>query len=144
MGKPLLASLLTGLAALAPSPRARACAVYDTGSSCCCEPPVAGQDPSVAQWNQDFESAAAGKVGPGLPGIGDGTGSALRTVPGLVPCNLMKAIGIIESDWTQFSNGQTLVSFDCGYGATQVTSGMTGDSCCTSCFDPTRIVGDPA
>ena len=142
-----LALLAAGLLALGTLGRARsawACAVYNTGSYCCCENPVAGTNPSVAQWNTDFEQGASGQVGPGLPKIGDGTGASETQVPCTVPCNIMKAIGIIESGWTQFRNGQTLIAFDCGYGATQVTSGMTGDSCCTGCFDPARIADDPA
>src|SRR3972149_1838294 len=50
---------------------------------------------------------------------------------GAAPCALLKAIAYVERSWHQAtysaargSNGSTLVSFDCGYGIMQITSGM--------------------
>src|SRR3990172_5824686 len=53
------------------------------------------------------------------------------TQAGTTPCALLKAIAYVESSWHQAtysaalgSTGPTLVSFDCGYGIMQITSGM--------------------
>jgi hypothetical protein len=68
----------------------------------------------------------------GLPHIELGTRDARTTEPGKVPPVLLKAIAYIESSITQAdgsmpfgSVGPALVSFDCGHGVTQVTTGMT-------------------
>ena len=78
--------------------------------------------------------------GPTLPQIGAGC-TATRSVDPSVPCVLTKAIGYVESTWTQFcapacsGTGLTVISFDCGYGVMQVTSGMSGGAG----FDPQRV-----
>lgn len=74
----------------------------------------------------------------GVPLLANGPRSARGTEGGKVPPTLLKAIDWIESSITQSSYdtpygavGPALVSFDCGYGIAQVTSGMTspqGDS----------------
>ncbi len=87
-----------------------------------------------------FELAGFNQLFPELPGFGlppleTGPRSAgsSRTVPPYIPPTLLKAIGWIESGWSQASLhpmvnpgdvGPALVSFDCGYGIMQVTSGM--------------------
>ena len=58
-----------------------------------------------------------------------------RRCPRTFPCHVLQAIAMVESGWRQFcvpdtpSNevgqpSRTIVSFDCGYGVGQVTSGM--------------------
>src|SRR5512143_184121 len=62
-----------------------------------------------------------------------GTRASRSTAPQIyVPPTLLKAIAWIESDMAMGSSalpfgaiGPALVSFDCGYGIAQVTSGMT-------------------
>ncbi len=80
-------------------------------------------------------------VGSGNGWCGGGGGRA--TVQVTFPCVLLKAIYVTESNWRQFcSTGQTVISFDCGYGIAQVTSGMRrGD---TSAYDASRVASSPA
>jgi hypothetical protein len=68
----------------------------------------------------------------GLPDLQFGPRNNRQTKPGKVPPTLLKAISWVESSITQTggsgpwgSIGPALVSFDCGHGITQVTSGMT-------------------
>ena len=69
----------------------------------------------------------------GLPTIEIGTRSSRSdTAVRAIPATLLMAIGWVESDLTMAaravpfeSNGRSLVSFDCGYGIMQVTTGMT-------------------
>jgi hypothetical protein len=68
----------------------------------------------------------------GLPELDVGPRDARGKQPGKIPTVLLKAIGWIESSITQTAGnipfgaiGPSLVSFDCGYGVAQVTSGMT-------------------
>jgi hypothetical protein len=68
----------------------------------------------------------------GLPDIEVGTRGNRKKEPGKVPPVLLKSIAWIESSITQTAAdlpfgaiGPALVSFDCGHGITQVTSGMT-------------------
>jgi MYXO-CTERM domain-containing protein len=89
-------------------------------------------------WN--FGGSDTIGVGPGCCG---GSSSPCVQQPVTFPCLLLKAIYYTESGWRQFcSTGRTVISFDCGYGIAQVTSGMRrGD---TSAFDPNRVASDPA
>jgi hypothetical protein len=68
----------------------------------------------------------------GLPDIEFGPRNARLKEPGKVPPVLLKSIAWIESAVTQGgqdipfgSIGPALISFDCGHGITQVTTGMT-------------------
>ena len=68
----------------------------------------------------------------GVPDIQMGTRGARYTIPGTVPPVLLKSIAWIESSITQAgadvpfgSIGSSLISFDCGHGIEQVTTGMT-------------------
>jgi hypothetical protein len=68
----------------------------------------------------------------GLPELGLGPRQARAKEPGKVPPSVMKAIGWIESSITQAAGdvpfgaiGPALISFDCGHGVAQVTTGMT-------------------
>lgn len=67
-----------------------------------------------------------------LPPIERGVRGARADGPAFIPTDLMKAISWVESDMTMAqrsvrfdSIGEALVSFDCGHGLTQVTTGMT-------------------
>ena len=60
-------------------------------------------------------------------------------VPAFIPCEVLHGIVETESNHQQFKDGKTLISHDCGYGLTQVTSGMRGGAG----FDPARVAGDP-
>ncbi len=56
---------------------------------------------------------------------------------------LLKSIYVTESNWRQFcTTGQTVISFDCGYGIAQVTSGMRRGE--TSAYDPNRVASSAA
>jgi len=97
-----------------------------------------------------FESAAAGELGssaPAYPEIGVGNPST-STVPATIPCTLLKSIGWTESAWTQFcasscgQSGATIISFDCGFGVTQITSGMSTGSMGSFLFDPARVASE--
>lgn len=68
----------------------------------------------------------------GIPEIEFGPRAGRQKQAGKVPPTLMKAVSWIESSITQAavevpfgSIGPSLVSFDCGHGVAQVTSGMT-------------------
>lgn len=82
--------------------------------------------------------------GPVMPTIGQGCADT-KSVTASAPCSLVKSIAYTESVWTQFcsdgcgSSGLTLISFDCGYGIMQVTSGMKGGAG----FDPARVAIEP-
>jgi hypothetical protein len=68
----------------------------------------------------------------GIPDLEFGPRNNRQTSPGKVPPTLLKSISWIESSITQAaldvpfgSIGPALVSFDCGHGIAQVTTGMT-------------------
>lgn len=68
----------------------------------------------------------------GLPDLKFGPRNSRLTQPGQIPPTLLKAISWIESSINQTTGdgpwgsiGPALVSFDCGHGITQVTTGMT-------------------
>lgn len=131
------------------------------GSACppctqCRVAPASGSNPSVAEMSTLFDRIAAGPqsygtlgwnfggrttVGAG-PGWCGGTGRR-DTVPVTFPCVLLKAIYLTESAWRQFcSTNQTVISFDCGYGIAQVTSGMRRGE--TSSYDAARVASSAA
>jgi hypothetical protein len=118
-----------------------------------------GTNPTTAEWGAIFDlvsqgPTAWGSQGPAVADIGQGCGHPQphQTVPARFPCELLKAIAMAESGWTQFcvptepsdevgGASRTIISFDCGYGVSQVTSGMhTGE---TADFDRDRVAGDP-
>jgi hypothetical protein len=117
--------------------------VSTRGSADCPEPAVEGVQPCDAALSTAFSRAAAnslGSDGPDLGMIGEGRPSS--SVSARFPCALLAAIGQVESTWRQFSatgtcggTGPTLISFDCGYGVMQITSGMDG----TAGFDPPSV-----
>ena len=68
-------------------------------------------------------------------GAGCGKPTPKHDVEAHFPCHVLKAIAMQESGWRQFcvpdtpanevgQPSRTIVSFDCGYGVGQVTSGM--------------------
>jgi MYXO-CTERM domain-containing protein len=118
-----------------------------------------GDNPTPAGWSEIFDlvaqgPAAWGDAGPSVPDIGQGCGmpEPLHDVPARFPCEILKAIAMVESGWRQFcvpttpadqegGPSRTIISFDCGYGIGQVTSGMhVGE---TPSFDRERVAADP-
>ena len=120
---------------------------------------VNGTNPSIAEWQQIFDTVAKGPTvwgnqGPAIGDIGQGCGKpeALHDVPALFPCEILEAIAMAESGWTQFcvpetpadqvgGASRTIISFDCGYGVGQVTSGMHAGE--TPSFDQQRVAAEP-
>lgn len=151
------------IASLAPSALAF-CPSYTASSTNntrgCAIEAVPGQNPSVAEWQDIFAlvakgASAWGSNGPSVPTIGKGCGKpeAMHQVEARFPCEVLKAIAMAESSWRQFcvpdrpadqvgGASRTIISFDCGYGVSQVTSGMrTQDP--TPDYDRQRVAGDP-
>jgi hypothetical protein len=118
--------------------------------------PARGTNPTVPEMATLFDQVAAGPRRYGTLGwdfggrntIGAGagwcTGSGRRdTVAVSFPCVLLKAIYLTESSWRQFcTDQQTVISFDCGYGIAQVTSGMRRGE--TSAYDANRVASSAA
>lgn len=120
---------------------------------------VNGTNPGVADWQTRFQLVSQGPStwssnGPAVANIGQGCGKPNPTtqVPATFPCELLRAIAMQESGWRHFcvpttpadqvgGASRTIISFDCGYGVGQVTSGMhIGES---PGFDRARVAGDP-
>ncbi len=129
------------------------------GGQNCGVQPAPGTNPGIPEWQQIFAVVAPGEAswgtsGPSIGTIGSGCGNPNPTtqVPAHFPCHVLQAITMVESGWRQFcvpdapSNevgqpSRTIVSFDCGYGVGQVTSGMhVGE---TPSFDQNRVASDP-
>jgi hypothetical protein len=125
----------------------------------CAINPAPGINPTVAQMNALFLKAAQGKAGWGVGGpdigtINQGCNKPKPPVPvaARFPCVLIKAMMMRESAWQQFCKpdapasqvgnaSRTIVSFDCGYGIGQVTSGMhVGEN---PGFDRAKVASDP-
>lgn len=115
-----------------------------------------GENPSIAEWNAIFATVSAGpavwgSAGPFVADLSSGCDQT-TTVPARFPCELLKAIAMIESGWRQFCipetpidqvgmPSRTIISFDCGYGIGQITSGMhVGEN---PSFDRERVASDP-
>ena len=118
-----------------------------------------GTNPSTAAWQGIFQLVSQGPSvwgasGPAVPDIGQGCGMPMPStqVPAKFPCELLKSIAMQESGWRQFcvpttptdqvgGASRTIISFDCGYGIGQVTSGMhIGEA---PGFDRARVASDP-
>ncbi len=157
-----LASLAVASALLSTSALAY-CPSYTpaqtSGGQRCGVNPVPGANPSVSAWNAIFALVAPGSAswktsGPPIGTINSGCGKPkpATKVPAHFPCHVLKAIAMQESGWRQFcvpdipagsvgAPERTIVSFDCGYGVGQVTSGMhVGE---TPSFDRGRVASDP-
>ena len=91
----------------------------------------------------DFGAAAKRSIPAGPEWCTPGTTNR-QSVDTHFPCLLLEAIYYTESGWAQFCSGsnQTVISFDCGYGIAQVTSGMRPGE--TSAYDPDRVAGEAA
>src|SRR5204862_6412484 len=99
--------------------------------------------------------AAWGTQGPAVGNLNQGCNKPMApvSIAAKFPCELLKAIAMQESSWKQFcvpttpasqvgGASRTIISFDCGYGIGQVTSGMrTFDP--TPGFDRMRVASDP-
>ena len=159
-----LAVSLFALAMLGPVGASAYCPSYTPagtagGQNCGIEPAL-GTNPTVLQWNTIFTTVSQGPAmwganGPTVKAIK--RGCSLPTVASEVapvfPCHVLKAIAMAESGWQQFCKPdspsssvgkpeRTIVSFDCGYGIGQVTSGMhVGEA---PDFDRTRVASDAA
>jgi hypothetical protein len=157
-----VASIAIAIVAIAPRARA-ACPSYTpaetSGGQNCGVNPVAGTNPGIAAWKTIFATVAPGQSswgtnGPSIGTIGAGCGKPTPThaVPAHFPCHMLEAITMVESGWRQFcvpdspagsvgAPSRTIVSFDCGYGIAQVTSGMHVNE--TPAFDRNRVAGEP-
>ncbi len=126
----LLAVLLAAATVASPTPRAQACAFLRT-------PYVYEAEQSRATYLATIDAASINQLYPGnpffgLPAIETG-GRAGRTAGApRIPTTLLKSIAWIESTITMAhrnvtfeATGPGLVSFDCGHGIMQVTTGMT-------------------
>ncbi|WP_437535416.1 hypothetical protein WME79_14370 [Sorangium sp. So ce726] len=159
----LIPAALSAAALVAPAARAAYCPCFTASSAYndrgCAIEAVPGINPSVAEWNAIFDRvsrgpAAWGDAGPEAFDLGQGCDlpEARHAVPATFPCELLKAIAMQESGWQQFcapdrpmdqagGSSRTIISFDCGYGASQITSGMrSGDN---PDFDPRRVAAEP-
>ena len=92
----------------------------------CAFQPQSGTDPSAAEYQDLFRTIAQRQGAADLPHIGNLESGANRASSAAeFPCTLMPAVGSVESSITEFcgGNGLTVISFDCGFGVMQVTSG---------------------
>jgi len=99
----------------------------------CPEPPINGRQKYPSELVPYFELAGLHRLGsdvPDLPKILIGYPNAVKGEP-YVPCIILKAVGHTESGgWKQYranynEYGDTVISFDYGYGIMQITSGMS-------------------
>lgn len=129
----------------------------NTGS--CAVEAVPGTNPTLTQWQVIFDTVSKGPAawGANAPTVSNlGTGCNNPTPPmsqvAKFPCELIKAISMQESSWNQFcppttpadqrgKPSQTIISFDCGYGVGQVTSGMRSFDP-TPAYDRSRVASD--
>ncbi len=161
MNKPLVAAAFAA-ACVVSVPALAYCPCYTASSSYntynCGVEAVTGTNPTLAEWNDIFDLVSKGpsvwgSAGPSVSDIGQGCGKpeALHNVAAKFPCELLKAIAMAESGWTQFcapdqpadqagKSSRTIISFDCGYGVGQVTSGMHAGE--TPSFDTQRVASD--
>ena len=163
LGRHLTGAACAVLASTSGQALAQYCPSYTASSAYnehdCAIEAALGTDPDTAEWNAIFDLVAQGPevwgdAGPSAPDIGAGCGKPEPLVlgPPRFPCELLKAIAQHESGWTQFcvpttpadqvgGASRTIISFDCGYGIGQVTSGMhVGES---PSFDRERVASDP-
>ena len=165
MNRLVFKNIFASVAAIASltlgAPRANAgcgptfCPSYST----CRVAPFDAPNPAFSDLSALFDGIAVGPSKYGSLGwsyttkIHDGIGKPhpTETISPRFPCSLLKAISVQESvGWHQFcvptgptctGVSQTIISFDCGYGLMQVTSGMTAGA--TSAYDADRVASDP-
>ncbi|MEM1035000.1 MAG: transglycosylase SLT domain-containing protein, partial [Myxococcota bacterium] len=120
---------------------------------------VPGTNPSIAEWNDIFDVVSRGPAEWGDAGpsvidleVGCNTPEPPADQAARFPCELLTAIAQVESGWRQFCGpttpsdqvggpSRTIISFDCGYGIAQVTSGMRIGE--TPSYDRERVASDP-
>ncbi|GEM_PF-881764 len=104
----------------------------------CTYPPATGTQPSLATINGLMEELASNSLGSRGPTLRSQEQGATRTGgTAQFPCVLFKAVGVVESSWRQFCDaGSTVISFDCGYGISQITSGVSNYT--------NRVASEPA
>lgn len=154
----LLVAAVAGDALAQFCPSFTASSPNNTGD--CAIEAVRGTNPTLAQWQTIFDTVSKGPAfwgsnGPTVGNIGAGCGRPMATVmqSPRFPCELIKAISMQESSWKQFCApttptdqrgrpDQTIISFDCGYGIGQVTSGMRRFDA-TPNYDRSRVASDP-
>jgi hypothetical protein len=151
---------LLALSLLFAAERSVAACTCPTVASCSCNicatPAVAGTNPSVAEWNSDFQllsqgPSAWGTRGPAIPDLTAGCHlpQAPTSVPAVFPCEILRAMAMRESGWTQFcisacaSTPQTVVRNDCGSGAFQITYGMRPTDPVPTTYLRERVVAEP-
>jgi hypothetical protein len=118
-----------------------------------------GTNPTVAEWQPIFDLVGGGPTRWGTKGppAADITSGCSRPMPPTMvsptyPCELLRAIAMQETGWRQFCTptepanmkgppSRTIVSFDCGYGIGQVTSGMRAGE--MPAYDRARVASDP-
>jgi MYXO-CTERM domain-containing protein len=147
----------------AAAPARAACPCYDLNSQYnsynCGVAAANGTNPTVAEWQPIFALICQGptvwgNAGPSVSKIGQGCNMPMppTSVDASFPIELLKGIAMQESGWRQFcvpsapadevgGASRTIISFDCGYGIGQVTSGMhKGEN---PGFDRAKVAGDP-
>lgn len=119
------------VAALAARPHADACALDPR------RPSTYEADQMRQAYLTAMDAASVNALFPGdpyfgLPAVETGARTSRVNGPAAIPAILLKAIAWVESDMTmasrsvQFNSiGDALISFDCGHGIMQVTTGMT-------------------
>lgn len=124
----------------------------------CKEPAVPGVQPYPEQLAGSFEAAGLNLLanqGAELVPIYQDFPEPHKVNP-YVPCILLKAIGVVESNWKQYETadgerlnygeaGVTNISFDCGYGIMQITTGMSSRPTATADpkFESQRVASEP-
>lgn len=143
--------------------RAATCESYTSSSphntANCAIEAVQGSNPGALEWNQIFQSVSQGPAfwgtqGPEMGLITSGCGRPQPTthIQPIFPCELLRAMAMQESHWTQFcaptepidqagKPPQTLITNDCGYGAFQITYLMHQGE--TAPWDRPRVASDP-
>lgn len=122
----LLPLLVAAVTALPLTARAQ-CSNLPAGCPTCEQctfPSAAGTQPASAVIHGYLEQLAQNALGAAAPTLRQQEQGAARTSgDARFPCVLFKAISAVESSWRQFcSSGRTVISFDCGYGISQITS----------------------
>ena len=158
-----LAALVAASALVAAPAAAQYCPSYTASSPnnthACAIEAFEGSNPSDGEWLDIFHLVAQGPdawgdQGPSVTDIGQGCGKPeeYHAVTATFPCELLMAIAMVETKWLHFcvpttpsdqvgGAERTIISFDCGYGIAQVTSGMhVGE---TPDFDRDRVAYDP-
>jgi len=157
----LLALACAVSATTRPAPARASCPSYTAGTTDgthhCGVKAAAGVNPSTDEWKAIFSLIAqgpkkCGSRGPSVPDLISGCGADQKKVPATFPCEILKALGQKESNWKQFcapsepasekgKPAQTLIARDCGYGVSQMTSGLHEGE--TATFDRDKVASDP-